>query len=175
MHTWGSALHQKFRIQATMLLKQDVNESSLFIHPTNKAELVKLIEQLPNKSSSGYNNKSSMLLIAMKDEILEPLELLFNGSIQQGTCPDKMKLAEVIPLYKSRSGKDITKYRPISLLLSILELLKKVVYVRIYKFLMKTGQLFHSQYGFRSQHVCEHAVVKLLSKIVKTYNWANIP
>ena len=45
--------------------------------------------------------------------------------------------------------------------------MEKLVYQRTYSFLNKTGQLFESQYGFRSKHSCEHAVQELLSKILK--------
>ena len=31
----------------------------------------------------------------------------------------------------------------------------------------KTGQIFKSQYGFRSQHSCENAVSELVSEVTK--------
>ena len=41
------------------------------------------------------------------------------------------------------------------------------MYTQIYGFLDKTNQLFQSQYGFRTNHGCDHAVGELLSEIVK--------
>ena len=41
------------------------------------------------------------------------------------------------------------------------------MYKRVYQFLEKTGQIFPSQYGFRSSHSCETAVSELLSTIIK--------
>ena len=78
-----------------------------------------------------------------------------------------MKLAEIVPLYKGKEKFLCNNYRPISLLITISKILEKVVYERTYAFLNKTGQLFESQYGFRSKHFCEHAVQELLSNILK--------
>ena len=46
-----------------------------------------------------------------------------------------MKIADVLPLYKSKSPLETTNYRPISLLLTISKILEKVIYKRIYTFL----------------------------------------
>ena len=84
-----------------------------------------------------------------------------------GQVPDIMKIADVIPLHKSKSKNETNNYRPISLLVTILKVFEKVIYHRTYKFLESNGQIFKSQYGFRSQHSCELAVSELLSEIIK--------
>ena len=73
------------------------NESSLFLAPCTSIELKKLLDGLPNKTSSGYDNISNILLKKIKNELLTPLTLVFNQSLQQGIFPDAMKIAEVIP------------------------------------------------------------------------------
>ena len=69
-----------------------------------------------------------------------------------------MKLAEVVPLYKSKETYLLNNYRPISLLITISKLLEKIMYARTYSFLQTTGQLYESQYGFRKDHSCEYAI-----------------
>ena len=59
-----------------------------------------------------------------------------------------MKLAEVIPLYKGKSMDQMVNYRPISLLITLSKLLKKVIYKRIYNYLETKSILYASQYGF---------------------------
>ena len=81
--------------------------------------------------------------------------------------PESMKLADVSPLYKSKDQNECTNYRPISLLLTISKLLEKIMYKRTYNFLEQTGQLYNSQYGFRTGHSCENAVSELLAEIIK--------
>ena len=85
----------------------------------------------------------------------------------QGKFPESMKLADVSPLYKSKDQNECTNYRPTSLLLTISKLLEKIMYKRTYNFLEQTGQLYNSQYGFRTGHSCENAVSELLAEIIK--------
>ena len=87
--------------------------------------------------------------------------------MSQGKFPEAMKLADVSPLFKSKDQNECTNYRPISLLLTIFKLLEKVMYKRTYNFLEETGQLYNSQYGFRTGHSCENAVSELLAEIIK--------
>ena len=114
------------------------NTQSLFLSPVAKIEIARLIENLTNKSSSGYD---SMMLKTIKNTILEPLSLLFNQSLEEGTFPEIFKLAEVIPLNKGKSRIEVTNYRPISLLLTISKILEKIVHARTYEFLNVTNQL----------------------------------
>ena len=39
--------------------------------------------------------------------------VIFNQSILTGTFPDKMKIAEIIPLYKGKERDEVINYRPI--------------------------------------------------------------
>ena len=78
------------------------NDKSIFLDPTNGAEVAMLISKLPNKKSCGYDNIDNILLKSLKDVISEKLASLFNLSISGGAFPEIMKLAEVVPFYKSK-------------------------------------------------------------------------
>ena len=90
------------------------NEKTLYLHPTNNGEIKKLIDSLPNKTSSGHDNISNVMLKKIKDSISQPLASLFNESMQDGQVPDIMKIADVIPLHnsKSRNETNITGQYP---------------------------------------------------------------
>ena len=105
------------------------NNSSLFLNPTCEQEVVRLISELPNKKSSGYDKVDNTLLKELKYKIAMPLTHLFNRSLSEGIFPEKMKLAEVIPLHKGKERYLTTNYRPISLLLTISKVLEKLMYV----------------------------------------------
>ena len=70
-------------------------------------------------------------------------------------------------LFKGKSVSEPTNYRPISLLLTVLQLLEKIIYNRTYNFLSNNQQLFISQYGFRSNHSCTNAFGELVGNILK--------
>ena len=91
-----------------------------------------------------------------------------------GVFPDIMKIAEVVPLYKGKARYEVENYRPISLLLTISKLLEKLIYSRVYDFLISSNQLYESQYGFRRNHACEHAIGEFISEVVKNSQLGNI-
>ena len=61
-----------------------------------------LISKLLNKKSSGYDNIDNILLKSIKNVVSEKLASLFNLSMSNGVFPKQMKLAQVVPLYKSK-------------------------------------------------------------------------
>ena len=102
--------------------------------------------------------------------IIFPLCHIFNQSIYEGSFPELMKKAEVIPCYKGKEMDYMINYRPISLLITISKLLEKIIYNRLHPFLDKSGSLFQNQYGFYSSHSCEQAILELIGHILQSKN-----
>ena len=53
--------------------------------------------------------------------------------------------------------------------MTLLKLLEKIVYGKVYHFLNDTNQIYNSQYGFRSGHNCENVIGELLSAVLKGF------
>ena len=138
--------------------------NSLVFSGTNATEIEKIIDRLPNKASSGYDGVSNILLKKLRKSLSYPLGIIFNQSIATGYFPDMMKVAEIIPLYKGKEEDQVINYRPVSLLMTISKILEKIIYNRVFKFLTKHNILYDSQYGFRSKHSCEDAILELVGK-----------
>ena len=153
---------------ASYLSKIQRNNNSLFLTPTSPLEISKLIDNLPQKHSSGNDNISNIILKRLKPCLLEPITIIFNESVTTGTFPSRKKSADIFPLFKSKERNLPTNYQPISLLLTISKLLEKIIYKRTYSFLSSTNQLYHSQYSFRNNHSCKNAVSELIGHILKT-------
>ena len=143
------------------------NEQSIFLDPTNETEITDLITDLIPKNSCGYDNLSNKLLKKLLPALVGPLTIIFNRSLIEGVFPEAMKKADVVPLFKSKDHQESNNYRPISLLLTLSKLLEKIIYKRTYSFLESTGQIYKSQYGFRTSHSCENAICELVSEIIK--------
>ena len=86
---------------------------------------MKLISALPNKKSSGYDNIDNILLKKIESEISPMLVKIFNQSLSYGVFPESMKLAEVVPLFKSNDKTLTENYRPISLLITLSKNIRK--------------------------------------------------
>ena len=103
--------------------------------PTDPQEIITCIDSLKRKNSSGHDNITSATLKDIKNTICIPLTNIFNKSLETGTVPDLLKLAKIIPIYKSKNKELLNNYRPISLLPTVSKLLKKIVHKRLYNFI----------------------------------------
>ena len=65
--------------------------------------ILKIINELPNKSSTGFDDISMTLLKAIKTEIIPALTCIFNQSLNTAIFPEKLKIAKVIPIHKKWS------------------------------------------------------------------------
>ena len=152
---------------STYLEKIRHNSCSLFMNPCTTHEIKRLINSIPNKTSSGHDDISNKLLKEICESIFPALDYIVNESLKLGEFPTVMKLAEVVPLFKSGKSEIVGNYRLISLLMTISKVLEKVVYNQVYRFLVDTDQIYECQYGFRSQHSCEHAIGQLVGHVIK--------
>ena len=144
--------------------------NSIVLRPTTVQEIDKIIQDLPNKSSHGHDELSNITLKALRTSITFPLCHIFNQSLIDGMFPEKMKWAEIIPLYKGKSMDLTINYHPISLLITTSKVLEKVIYTRVYSFLETNNTLFSSQYGFRSKCSCEQAIMELVGYMLQAKN-----
>ena len=142
---------------------------SLFLAPTNENEIYSLISSLPNKTSSGYDGVSNILLKGISKQLLTPFCIVFNKSMQEGIFPEKMKMSVITPIYKAKDKHLMTNYRPVSLLPVISKVLEKLVHKRTYNFLTRNNILYESQYGFRNKHSTINAVTELVGNILNGF------
>ena len=92
--------------------------SSIFLEPVDERELISIINLLPLKKSVGHDN-IPVIFIKLVDRIIAPfLVKVINASFNVGMFPNILKIAKVIPIYKSGDKQIINNYRPISSLLS---------------------------------------------------------
>ena len=88
------------------------------------------------------------LLKSLNSIIAKPLEILYNLSFSSGTVADSFKMARVIPVYKSGPTSSFSNYRPISFLSIFNQILEKLLYNRLYKYLEKYNIIYSGQFGF---------------------------
>ncbi len=140
---------------------------SLFLTPTDQNEVDLIITSMKNKKSSGHDNISSHLLNMIKLNVTKPIAIIINKSIENGCVPDSLKLAKVVPIYKSKDSELFSNYRPISLLPCLSKILEKVLHKRLYNFLNIQDILYPSQYGFRPRHSTINAVTEFVYNVMK--------
>ena len=95
---------------------------------------------------------------------------IFDSSLSLGIFPDSMKTTKVTPVFKAGKKELVSNYRPISVLPCFSKILEKIMYNRVYKYLMENNLLFQKQFGFREGHSTSHAIVNLVSNIYNSFN-----
>ena len=97
--------------------------------------------------------------------IVKPLKHIFNNSLQKGVFPDSMKIARVIPIFKTGGVQEFSNYRPISILPQFSKILEKIFHSRLTSFLNDKQLLDEGQYGFRKKHSTSMAIFELVEEI----------
>ena len=88
---------------------------SIFLKPVVENEVESLIKNLKS-AASGWDSVSSDIIKLMYTYFISPLTHILSLSITKGTFPDSMKIAKVLPLFKSGERILVSNYRPISIL-----------------------------------------------------------
>ena len=125
---------------------------------------------MKNKTSTGHDGISPRLIKQIGLSLATPLSHVFNLSFVNGQFPTKMKLAEVIPIYKSGDPELTNNYRPISLLPTFSKLLERLMFNRLYNYCKINNILIPEQFGFREHLSTEQAILELQDIIVNNIN-----
>ena len=78
--------------------------------------------------------------------------------MNQGIFPEELKLGKVTPVFKKGDKQNFENYRPISILPVFGKIFEKVIYSRLYNFLLSHNVLSDCQFGFRKGHSTSHAL-----------------
>ena len=120
-------------------------------------------------SAPGYDDICSSILTMSLPFICTHLTYISNLSLQEGVFPDELKIANVIPLFKSDDPKLFNNYRPVSLLCTVSKAFERIVYNRLLSFLDELDEykiLFSYQFGFRKHHSTYKALMTLMDNLI---------
>ena len=90
-----------------------------------------------------------------------PLKHICNLSFTTGVFPSELKIANVVPIYKSGDDMIFSNYRPVSVLPIFSKLLERLAYNRLIAFINNNRILYEYQFGFqkgKSTNFANHAI-----------------
>ena len=151
-------------ISPTLNLNKNVN--SMFAEHVEINEVETIIHSL-KQSSAGWDFISSKAIKASYHPILTPLTHVMNLSITKGIFPNELKIARVIPIFKSGDVTCFSNYRPVSVLPLFSKILERIMYTRLLSFINTNKILYNYQFGFRKDHSPNLAMIFLVDKISK--------
>jgi len=136
-------------------LKIKKNTNSIFLLPVTESEVEKVAGSLKNKLTAGTDGILEYVVKQCIQQLKIPLTDIYNASLESGIFPDKLKIAKVIPVHKKGDSRDVSNYRPISLLPVFSKLLEKLMYNGQAEFVERNEVLTEAQHGFRTKKISE--------------------
>ena len=89
----------------------------------------------------------------------------FNSCLEIGMFPDKLKLAEVVQVYKKNDKKDKSNYRPISILSNISKIYERCIQTQLNEYFANFLSTF--QCGFQKGFSTQHCLLVMIDKLRK--------
>ena len=128
------------------------------------ADLVSTLKGMKASKVSDLDKISSKLLRAAGNSVHGSLLVIFNLILNTGIFPDEMKLAKIIPIYKSGEKTDCGNYRPISVISAVAKILEKLIYNQVFDFLNDNKVISNQQSGFRPFHSTETSLLQFANQ-----------
>ena len=153
-------------------------KNSIFLSPCSPPEVYNEIAKLKIKKALRTSDIETKFIKFSNPVISKFVRDLFNFCLIEGAYPDSLKVAEVIPISKKGEQDKTTNYRPITLLSQFNKIYEKLLYSRIYFYLLRYDLLSECQFGYRKNSstnfivnkIC--TVMKFLLILIKVYTLA---
>ena len=143
---------------------------SMFLNLATQEEIVDIACKFPAGKSSGCDNIPMSIIKRSIGSISSPLTHIVNLSIIHGIVPNELKIARVVPIFKSCDKALFSNYRPISVLPCFSKFLERIIYNRIINYLNDFNVLCDNQCGFRKNCSPSLALIDLCDKISSAFD-----
>ena len=120
--------------------------------------------------ASGDDGISHKMLKGVSKSVSKPLCILMNRSFSEGIFPDTWKLSNVIPIFKKGDKSQPSNYRPVALLSCIGKLQERIVFKKMYNFLLDNNLLYKYQSGFLPHHSTVFQLIEIFHKICQAFD-----
>ena len=145
---------------------------TIYLEPVTENEVENIIINLKN-SSPGWDDFTAKIVKLSYPSFIIPLTYICNLSLSSGIVPNDLKIAKVIPIFKSKKRNCINNYRPVSVLPVFSKNLERLVYNRLLKFINKHNVLYPNQFGFQANHSTSMALITLIDKTTESIDNGN--
>ena len=136
----------------------------------NEDEILKVIRALNIHKAHGHDDISIRMIKICDKSLLKPLIILFENSIKSSFYPDIWKRSNIIPVHKKNDKQLVNNYRPISLLPIFGKILEKIIFNKIYNFLLEENLLNSNQSGFRPSDSCINQLLAITHEIFEAFD-----
>ena len=140
-----------------------VSQSSLSDISASCNDIIQAIDQIDINAACPDFSLPAVVLKKCKNELAEPLLLLWKHSFQCGIVPAFYKQQLISPIHKKGSRALSNNYRPISLTAHEIKIFERIIRDQLISYLESNNLLSSFQHGFRKGKSC-------LSQLLKHYD-----
>ena len=120
------------------------------------------IKGLNSNKETTHNNMPPKILRQSAEVTTNTLQLIFNSAISNSEFPEKLKLADVTPVFKNMDPLDKTDYRPVSVLPPVSKVFKKLMQKQINEHMK--NKLSPYLCGYRKGFSTQYALLSLIER-----------
>ena len=120
----------------------------------DQGDFISAINELSTTAGAGPDGLPAILLKKCKHSLSRALYILWNRCYELEVTPLILKLAHILPMFKTGIKTLPENYRPVALTSHIIKVFEKVVRSRITAHLETTEQFNENQHGFRKGRSC---------------------
>ena len=138
-----------------------------YLSPVAEAEVDKIISNFRD-SAAGWDELKPSIIKTVKDSIKIPLAHIGNlFFFDTGIFPIELKIAKIVPIFKSGGECTFTNCRPVSVLLVFSKIMERLMYDRLISYMLKHNILFEYQFGFQKGKSTRMAIITLVDRMTE--------
>ena len=146
-------------------MSHDVSEL-FYMSPVAEAEVDKIISNFRD-SAAGWDEFKPSIIKTVKGSIKIPLAHIGNLSFDTGIFPIELKIAKIVPIFKSGDECTFTNYTSVSVLPVFSKIMERLMYDRLISYMLKHNILFEYQFGFQKGKSTHMALISLVDRITE--------
>ena len=147
-----------------------LTQSRLSFLDLNEDKILKIIRALNIHKAHGHDDISIRMIKICVKSLLKPLTILFQNSTKSSCYPVIWKRSNIIPVHKKNDKQLVKNYRPISLLPIFGKIFEKIIFDRLYNFLLQEELLNPNQSGFRPSDSCVNQLIAITHEIFEAFD-----
>lgn len=145
-------------------IRDDMNLFNL--NPSMEA-IRAVLSKMDTNKGAGPDKISPIFLKNCADSLSMPLHIMFDLSIKSCIYPEKWKMGQVTPIYKSGKKSDIRNYRGVNVMPSLAKVFEKVIYNQLKLIIMP--ELSKNQHGFLSNRNIETNLMEFSIQVNESF------
>ena len=142
------------------------NINTFYFVPVTENEVRNILGMIKD-SAVEWDGLKAFIMKQIKEVIVTPLVRICNLSLMTGIFPVELKIANLVPIFKSGDNMVFSNYRPVSMVPIFSKLLERLVYNRLIEFINDDKLLYDFLFGFQRGKSSQLAVIMLLDKITE--------